>query len=134
MNIHVHGLRGVNMLQECSSIIHKHNVLILCCLNDFVKCSLRINFWSMISIYISFETCYEVDSEQVFSSCIHKYNGSRLLHSSDFCASIFRVWYHLCYMQTQLCFFLKNLFVVNFLFSSYIQRIHLIRGLLLLDL
>ena len=70
------------MKQECSFIIHKHNLLILSCLSDFVKCIGRITVFNMgylyISIYISFETCYE------FSFNIHKYNISILLRFSDF--------------------------------------------------
>ena len=49
----------------------------------FCKMQGRINFvpWAL---YISFETCYEVTSEQLFSSSIHKYNISMLLRLSDF--------------------------------------------------
>ena len=43
-----------------------------------MKCMKRIN------LYVSFETCYEVASEQLFPSSIYKYNISMLLRFNDF--------------------------------------------------
>ena len=79
------------MNEECSSVIHKYSLLILLRLSDFVKCRRNINFCSMSSIYIILERCYEVESEQLFSSSIHKYNISSLLHLSDFCTNFHSV-------------------------------------------
>ena len=39
-------------------------------MTDFVKCRLRTNFWIMGSIYLSFETCYEIDIMNIDCVCV----------------------------------------------------------------
>ena len=83
---HISALTQANMKQDCSSVIHKHNLLILSRLSDFAKCRGMILFCSMSSVYISFETCYEV-----------------LRVSSYFLLALITTIYQCCYARMILC-------------------------------
>ena len=67
---------------------------------DYVTCSM--------GLCISFKTCYDVVSEGLFSSSIHKYGISVLLRLSDFGHQFTES--HLCYIQIWRCFFSKKSF------------------------